>query len=192
MLIDITFTSEGLNMTQSSSSEMFRKIRYGMFRTFLAGMASAFAICIITVIQLDLVEIPAILTMRSSDGRRLVDRKLEKMIEKNYNPDFRDMNTCPLMILGKEFEDDKFYHHTFGDLYCENLSPFRNSRQKLRMLEIGLGCGHHNHGRSAQGATDDRLANQSTEILRLYQITLTTELPSAPSSSISMEEIFHG
>ena len=65
--------------------------------------------------------------------------------------DWRDVNTCQLMALGKEHEDDKFYGHIFGDLYCETLIPFRNSRTKLRMLEIGFGCGHHNHGRSAQG-----------------------------------------
>lgn len=65
--------------------------------------------------------------------------------------DWRDVNSCELMALGKEYNDDKFYDHIFGDLYCENLIPFRNSKTKLRMLEIGFGCGHHNHGRSAQG-----------------------------------------
>jgi hypothetical protein len=65
--------------------------------------------------------------------------------------DWRDVNNCELMALGKEYEDDKFYNHIFGDIYCENFIPFRNSRSKLRMLEIGFGCGHHNHGRSAQG-----------------------------------------
>ena len=141
---------------QSPHADLLRNQRYGAFYGFLAGMATAIAICTIAVIKLDYTEIPAISTtsMRSFSPRRLLEKKLVK----NYNPDFRDINTCPLMILGKEFEDDKFYHHTYGDLYCENLSPFRNSRQKLRMLEIGLGCGHHNNGRSAQGATGNQLA----------------------------------
>ena len=65
--------------------------------------------------------------------------------------DWRDVNNCQLMALGKEYDDDKFYEHTFGDIYCETLIPFRSSRSKLRMLEVGFGCGHHNHGRSAQG-----------------------------------------
>ena len=151
-------TSEDLNMIQAPSTDSVRNQRCGAFYAFLAGMASAVAIYTIAVIKLDFTENLANSTMRSSNGRRLQETKLVK----NYNLDFRDMNTCPLMILGKEFEDDKFYHHTYGDLYCENLSPFRNSRQKLRMLEIGLGCGHHNNGRSAQGATDNQLADAST------------------------------
>ena len=144
---------------QSPPADSLRNQRYGAFYAFFAGMATAIAICTIAVIKLDFTENLANLTVRSSNSRRLLEKKLVK----NYNPDFRDMNTCPLMILGKEFEDDKFYHHTYGDLYCENLSPFRNSRQKLRMLEIGLGCGHHNNGRSAQGATGNQLADESAK-----------------------------
>jgi hypothetical protein len=96
--------------------------------------------------------------------------------------DWRDVNNCELMALGKEYDDDKFYHHIFGDLYCENFIPFRNSRSKLRMLEIGFGCGHHNHGRSAQGKTTCRL-NCVQPIPQLTNsITFTF---------CSMEEIFH-
>lgn len=65
--------------------------------------------------------------------------------------DWRNMNRCALIHLGKQFGDDKFVSHTFGDLYCETMAPFRGSRVPLRMLEIGFGCGHHNHGKSALG-----------------------------------------
>lgn len=138
-------------MTPTQSAGEPGKRSVGLFYAFIAGMACSITIGTIAVIQLDFAANPAISTMRSSNSRQL--------LEKNYNLDYRDMNTCPLMILGKELEDDKFYHHTYGDLYCENLMPFRISRQKLRMLEIGLGCGHHNSGRSAQGATNYQLAD---------------------------------
>jgi hypothetical protein len=65
--------------------------------------------------------------------------------------DFRNLNKCALIHLGKVHGDDKFVSHTFGDLYCETMAPFRSSRAPLRMLEIGFGCGHHNHGKSALG-----------------------------------------
>lgn len=65
--------------------------------------------------------------------------------------DWRNLNRCALIHLGKQFGDDKFVAHTFGDLYCETMAPFRSSRVPLRMLEIGFGCGHHNHGKSALG-----------------------------------------
>ena len=65
--------------------------------------------------------------------------------------DWRNLNKCALIHLGNKYGDDKFVSHTFGDLYCETMAPFRGSRVPLRMLEIGFGCGHHNHGKSALG-----------------------------------------
>ena len=65
---------------------------------------------------------------------------------------YRDVPNCRLIALGQEYKDDKFVGvHTFGNLYCEVLRDFRRTRgRKLRMLEIGFGCGHINHGASAQ------------------------------------------
>ena len=65
---------------------------------------------------------------------------------------YRDVPNCRLIALGEEYKDDKFVGvHTFGNLYCEVLRDFRRTRgRKLRMLEIGFGCGHVNHGASAQ------------------------------------------
>lgn len=118
----------------------------GLFHAFFAGIACSITIGTIAVIELDFAVNPAISAMQSSKSRQL--------LEKIHNLNYMDMKTCPLMILGKELEDDKFYHHTYGDLYCENLMPSRISRQKLRMFEIGFGCGHHNHGRSTKSRCD--------------------------------------
>ena len=64
---------------------------------------------------------------------------------------YRDVKRCRLHELGERHNDDKFVMHTYGNLYCEVFRDFRRTRgRKLRMLEIGFGCGHTNHGASAQ------------------------------------------
>ena len=64
---------------------------------------------------------------------------------------YRDVQRCRLHELGERHNDDKFVMHTYGNLYCEAFRDFRRTRgRKLRMLEIGFGCGHTNHGASAQ------------------------------------------
>jgi hypothetical protein len=61
------------------------------------------------------------------------------------------ISACNLFDIGKALEDDKFTSHSFGTLYCELLNPIRTGlNRKIRMLEIGFGCGHHNHGVSAR------------------------------------------
>lgn len=50
---------------------------------------------------------------------------------------------CPLAGLGKFFDNDKMVSHQYLPIYCEKLQPFRKSDTRLRMLEIGFGCGHH-------------------------------------------------
>jgi len=45
--------------------------------------------------------------------------------------------------------DDKFTIHAYQNLYCETFRDFRRSPMKMKMLEIGFGCGHHVNGRSS-------------------------------------------
>eukprot|EP00002_Diphylleia_rotans_P027904 TRINITY_DN561_c0_g2_i1.p1 TRINITY_DN561_c0_g2~~TRINITY_DN561_c0_g2_i1.p1 ORF type:complete len:231 (-),score=22.99 TRINITY_DN561_c0_g2_i1:1394-2086(-) len=61
-----------------------------------------------------------------------------------------------LRRLGKQFDVDKFLgppFHSYETLYCKVVPSFLHRRQiaaqEIRMLEIGFGCGHHVHGRSA-------------------------------------------
>lgn len=56
---------------------------------------------------------------------------------------------CNLAQLGEEFSVDKMNpYHNFQSLYCDLFRPIR--QMKLKMLEIGFGCGHHVHGQSAK------------------------------------------
>lgn len=56
---------------------------------------------------------------------------------------------CQLTKLGNHYEVDKFNpFQNYQSLYCELF--FHKRAQKLRMLEIGFGCGHHVHGASAK------------------------------------------
>ena len=56
---------------------------------------------------------------------------------------------CPFTTLGLEYEADKVgpitrvnsAGHRYGPLYCDILTPLRSSPRKLRVLEIGFGCG---------------------------------------------------
>lgn len=57
---------------------------------------------------------------------------------------------CPLFELGRLYQNDKIISHNYGNLYCELMQQFRHKEKKVKMLEIGFGCGHHNHGTSAQ------------------------------------------
>ena len=106
----------------------------------LAGVVAFLLIVALTLKQL----VPS----ESERGER-ASRKLTS--PRDGGLDFRNLNKCGLIRLGKVHGDDKFVSHAFGDLYCETMAPFRSSRTPLRMLEIGFGCGHHNHGKSALG-----------------------------------------
>jgi len=67
----------------------------------------------------------------------------------NHRSMIHSSSYCNLALLGKHFHNDKVVSHTYNTLFCETLSPLLKSTQELRMLEIGFGCGHHNHGTSA-------------------------------------------
>lgn len=59
-----------------------------------------------------------------------------------------EKRACPLEQFGNEFSADKVDQwHNYQILYCELFTPFRNDR--VNMLEIGFGCGHHIHGSGA-------------------------------------------
>ena len=79
-----------------------------------------------------------------------------------------ELNNCPIIEIGKKIEEDKVLTHTYGEMYCElfeNLchkeknKGMKNKEKyhslnnknsgKLRMLEIGFGCGHHVQGVSS-------------------------------------------
>ena len=68
-----------------------------------------------------------------------------------------ELNKCDLLEYAHIFQADKITAHSFGDIYCEILRKYRYKsiiqgeikRKKLRMLEIGLGCGHHIVGAGA-------------------------------------------
>jgi hypothetical protein len=55
---------------------------------------------------------------------------------------------CHLKTLGNKYAVDKVdSSHRYQGLYCTLFEPIRHF--SLDMLEIGFGCGHHVHGRSA-------------------------------------------
>jgi hypothetical protein len=58
---------------------------------------------------------------------------------------------CNLGDIGTQLANDKVLTHKYHHLYCKTLLPFINGikDRPIRMLEIGFGCGHHNHGNSA-------------------------------------------
>ena len=58
---------------------------------------------------------------------------------------------CNLRALGEALKNDKVIVHHYDLLYCAELMPFiyNIADRPIRMLEIGFGCGHHNHGTSA-------------------------------------------
>ena len=65
---------------------------------------------------------------------------------------------CPFTTVGLEYEADKVgpitrvgsAGHRYGPMYCDILTPLRSSPHKLRVLEIGFGCGHYNNGVGAR------------------------------------------
>lgn len=65
---------------------------------------------------------------------------------------------CPFTTVGLEYEADKVgpitrvgsAGHRYGPMYCDILTPLRSSPRKLRVLEIGFGCGHYNNGVGAR------------------------------------------
>jgi len=60
-------------------------------------------------------------------------------------------NECNLGAIGRDIENFKVLGHSYHLLYCKVLMPFVKEIQNrpIRLLEIGFGCGHHNHGNSA-------------------------------------------
>lgn len=58
---------------------------------------------------------------------------------------------CPLFDLATlpAIHNDKYFSHNYCYTYCDIFQPLRRSNIGIRMLEIGFGCGHHNHGSSA-------------------------------------------
>ena len=59
-------------------------------------------------------------------------------------------SSCSLHHMGELLNDDKFTSHEYMNMYCEVFRDFKMSPKKTRMLEIGFGCGHNNHGVSAR------------------------------------------
>ena len=59
-------------------------------------------------------------------------------------------STCSLHHMGQLLNDDKFTSHQYMNIYCDVFRDFKSSQKKTRMLEIGFGCGHNNHGVSAR------------------------------------------
>lgn len=58
---------------------------------------------------------------------------------------------CPIEEIGRSLKVDKYDEgHRYGDAYCELTSRLKHSGQKVRLLEIGFGCGHHPNGASAR------------------------------------------
>ena len=60
---------------------------------------------------------------------------------------------CALVSLGVRYNDDKFTNHQYQNLYCEVLRDFQRSQRKIRMLEIGFGCGHNVNTPNQQGVS---------------------------------------
>ena len=60
---------------------------------------------------------------------------------------------CSLVSLGERYNDDKFTNHNYQNLYCEVLRDFQRSQRKMRMLEIGFGCGHNVNTPNQQGVS---------------------------------------
>ena len=63
------------------------------------------------------------------------------------------ITSCSLVKLGERYNDDKFTNHNYQNLYCEVLRDFQRSQRKMRMLEIGFGCGHNVHQPNQQGVS---------------------------------------
>lgn len=61
--------------------------------------------------------------------------------------------SCSLVKLGERYNDDKFTNHNYQNLYCEVLRDFQQSQRKMRMLEIGFGCGHNINQLNQQGVS---------------------------------------
>ena len=61
------------------------------------------------------------------------------------------ITSCSLVSLGERYHDDKFTNHNYQNLYCEVLRDFQRSQRKMRMLEIGFGCGHNVNTPNQQG-----------------------------------------
>lgn len=80
--------------------------------------------------------------------------------------------TCNLGQIGKALENDKVLHHKYHHLYCKEFMPFVNGikDRAVRMLEIGFGCGHHNHGTSAV-MWNKFFTSHGTD-LKLYEVDL--------------------
>ena len=79
---------------------------------------------------------------------------------------------CNLGQIGKALENDKVLHHKYHHLYCKEFMPFINGikDRPIRMLEIGFGCGHHNHGTSA--IMWNKFFTSNDAQLQLYEVDL--------------------
>ena len=61
----------------------------------------------------------------------------------------RKSDGCNLKEIGSLLVNDKI-EHEYGNLYEKELCLMKRRGAPVRMLEIGFGCGHHNHGTSAR------------------------------------------
>ena len=94
-------------------------------------------------------------------------------------------DSCPLYHMGLILGDDKFTSHSYHNMYCEVFRDFKATQKKIRMLEIGFGCGHNNHGVSAR-IWKSFFSNGGSDV-NLYEIDLDTPMHKNCSKNFLLE-----